>query len=441
MKHVYDDILNNYNLESDDYVVAAISGGPDSMALLSILNDVSKVKNFKIVCAHINHNLRKESEEEKIMVEKYCNDKNIIFEYMKIENYNKDNFHNDARKKRYAFFEKMIKKYKAKYLFTAHHGDDLLETIIMRISRGSTIQGYAGFARFLPKDDYIIARPLITLSKDYILSYIKENRIPYAIDYSNSKDVYTRNRIRKYIIPELKKENENILVKINQFSDTLFEYSNYIDKVVNEKLSNVCINNEISISAFLTEEKIIQVNILQKWLSSYYKDEISLISNKHIDELFNLINSKRASNSIYLPKKTIVRKQYDKLYLSTIKDDNDFFDYIFEDKIELPNKKIIEKVSSYTRNSNYICLLNSSEIKLPLHVRNKKDGDLIYIKGLNGKKKISDIFINEKIKVDDRQSWPIVTDSDNQIVWLPGLKKSKFDKQKDEKYDIILWYH
>lgn len=441
MKHAYLDILNNYNLKKDDSVVAAISGGPDSMALLSILIEASKQIGFKIICAHVNHNLRIESETEKIMVEEYCKNNNVVFEYMKIEDYNKDNFHNDARKKRYCFFEQLINKYQAKYLFTAHHGDDLAETILMRISRGSTIQGYAGFSRISKKNNYFIARPLIELSKDELLKYVQKKNIPYAIDYSNNKDVYTRNRIRKYVIPELKKENNKFLEKINQFNETLLLYSDYIDEVVNDKLKTICSENKLFINSFIKEKKIIQLNILQKWLGSYYKEKIVLISNHHVMDLYNLINSKKPNIKIDLPDNIVACREYDKISLLKSDKQKNNFDYTFNKHIELPNGKMIDEVTEFTRNSNYICLLNSNEVKLPLHIRNKKDGDKMYIKGLNGKKKISDIFINEKISIEDRKSWPIVTDSDGQIIWLPGLKKSKFDKQKEENYDIILKYH
>ncbi len=107
----------------------------------------------------------------------------------------------------------------------------------------------------------------------------------------------------------------------------------------------------------------------------------------------------------------------------------------------MPNAKNIEKLTTAKENNNNYCRLSSSEVKLPLFVRNKKDGDKMQIKGMLGSRKISDIFIDSKIKLSDRNLWPVVVDSDNNIVWLPGLKKSKFDKQKDEKCDIILRYY
>jgi tRNA(Ile)-lysidine synthase len=109
--------------------------------------------------------------------------------------------------------------------------------------------------------------------------------------------------------------------------------------------------------------------------------------------------------------------------------------------VNLPNGKNLEVVIDDDSNSNFVCRLNSSEVKLPLSVRNRQDGDKISIKGMLGRKKIKDIFIDEKIALHEREIWPVVVDADGNIVWIPGLKKSKFDKTKTENYDIILRYY
>ena len=108
--------------------------------------------------------------------------------------------------------------------------------------------------------------------------------------------------------------------------------------------------------------------------------------------------------------------------------------------ILLPNQHIIEKIDYTDDNSNNICRLDSKEITLPLIVRSRRVGDKIAVKGLNGSKKIKDIFIDKKMSISNRDLWPIVVDSRGEIVWIPGIKKSKFDKKKNDYYDIILKY-
>ena len=145
MKEAKEFLISNKLISDNDFVVIALSGGPDSMALLNIIFELRKIININIVCAHVNHNVRKESDDEKIFVENYCKDNNVIFEYMKINNYPDGNFEMIARCKRYEFFNEIVQKYNAKVLLTAHHGDDLMETILMRLVRGSSLKGYGGF--------------------------------------------------------------------------------------------------------------------------------------------------------------------------------------------------------------------------------------------------------------------------------------------------------
>jgi tRNA(Ile)-lysidine synthase len=219
MEESYDYLMNELKIKYGDTVVAGVSGGPDSMALLSLLIQVKKALDIEIVCAHVNHNTGRPGQfEEQKFVEKYCRNHNVTFETMTIEDYGDDNFHNEAHTKRYNYFSGLIKKYNAKYLFTAHHGDDLIETILMRIVRGSTLRGYSGFSKVIDKGSYKIVRPLMNLTKEEILAYDKKNKIPYALDSSNQKDVYTRNRFRKYIVPEFKKEDPNVHNKFYKFS-------------------------------------------------------------------------------------------------------------------------------------------------------------------------------------------------------------------------------
>lgn len=441
MEDAYNYLMNELDLKYGDAVVVGVSGGPDSMALLHLLIRLKKSLDLQVICAHVHHNVRKESDEEKKFVERFCANNGVVFEWHKIEDYGDDNFHNEARSIRYNYFAKIVKKYNAKYLFTAHHGDDLIETILMRIVRGSTLRGYSGFSKVVNMGEYTIVRPLINVTKDEILKYNKENKIEYVLDSSNFKDVYTRNRFRKYIVPALKKEDPAVHEKFYKFSTTLLEYNEYIDNVVRKKLSKVYIQNVLNIEEFLKEERIIQMKIIYYILEHNYQDDLMLITDQHVNLIYNLIHSNRANGKIYLPNNIRAVKSYNTFELLQEEIKSNEYEIELIDYANLPNGRNIEFVEEADSDSNYYCRLDSSEVTLPLHVRSRQNGDKMYVKGMLGRKKINDIFIDEKIPAEERDLWPVVVDSTGQIVWLPGLKKSKFAKSKSEKYDIILRYY
>ena len=418
----------------DETIVIATSGGPDSMCLLHLINENT---NLKIICAHVNHKLREESTEEAKMVKDYCTSNNITYEYYEIENY-KGNTENYAREKRYEFFEKLLKKYNSKYLLTAHHGDDLIETIMMKIIRGN-IDNLVGFKKISKRDNYYIYRPLITKTKENILSYCKIHNIKYAIDKTNFDDTYTRNRIRKYILPELKKENENIHQNFLELSNKISNYEDYINKQLEKKLKEIYKDNILDLKKLKTEESIIKEKILYKILKSVYKENIKIIKQKHINSIIKAINNQKPNIVISLPQNKVFIKEYNKAKIIH-KESQKEYNYILNDEIKLPNSHIIKIVKETKDTSNNIIILNSKEINLPLHIRTKNKGDKIKVKGLNGSKKIKDIFIDEKIPKEERISYPILTDNKDNILWIPGLKKSEFDKSKTKNYDIIVKY-
>lgn len=422
-------------------IVAAISGGPDSMALLHLLIRLRGETNIKIICAHVNHNVRKESEKEAENLKEYCIDNDITFEMMKIENYSDDNFHNEARTIRYNYFEELINKYSAQYLATAHHGDDLIETVLMRIVRGSTLGGYAGFNTITDRRTYKIIRPLITMTKEEIMKYDNENDIKYAIDSSNASDKYTRNRYRKYVLPFLKEEDFNVHKKFLKFSQTISKYDLYFDKIINDTIKEVYKDNTLLINEFNKVDLLIQERIIIYILELIYNNDLSLISDAHTNAIIKLIKSSRPNSYICLPNNVLVTKCYDKLIFSNKKEAMEEYKLELSSLITLPNNTTLEIIGDIEDDSNYICRLNSKEILLPLYARNKKPGDRMTIKGMNGEKKVKDIFINEKKDLNERENWPVVVDNNDNIVWLPGLKKSKYNKAKNESYDIIIRYY
>lgn len=441
MKEAYHFLLHEIGIKPEESIVVGVSGGPDSMALLHLVATIRKSIGISVICAHVNHNVRKESEYEKEFVREFCDQYDIIFEYMKIEDYGDDNFHNEARDKRYQYFGSIVKQYHAKYLLTAHHGDDLMETILMRIVRGSTLRGYSGFSRVVKRDDYTILRPLIHMTKDEIYRYLEEYHIPSVQDSSNQKDVYTRNRFRKYIVPEFKKEDPQVHHKFYKFSKTLIEYNDYIDTQVKKYMNEVYPQNVLNIEKFKKLQSVIQMKIIYSILEQIYQDDLMLITDRHAEILEQLILSDRPNASICLPNSITAVKSYHLVQFIREPVTNHSYEIELIHYMNLPNGKNIEVVEEIDSDNNYVCRLSKQDVKFPLRVRTRRAGDKIAVKGLMGHKKVKDIFIDEKIPIHEREIWPVVVDSTDMIVWIPGLKKTKFDKTKEENYDIILRYY
>lgn len=428
-------------VKNKDVVVLGCSGGPDSMCLLQMLIDLQEKLSFKIICAHVNHKMRQESDEEYKFVENYCHKNNVIFEGMEITDYKEDdNFHNAAREKRYAFYHECIKKYHANILMTAHHGDDLMETILMRIVRGSTLKGYAGFSKEEKKENYLLLRPLIYITKEEIEAYNQAHKIPYVTDASNLEDHYTRNRYRHHVLPFLKSEDKNVHQKFLQFHDEVTKCNAFIEEYIEQEIGEVYQDHQLNIPKFLQKNEFIQTKMIEWILHDLYEEDLFLITHNHVELLCSLASSSKAHASIYLPNNIIVQKSYHVLTFEQEDYKKGGYQFLLEDFVELPNGHVVKIIKEDTDHSNYCIKLNKKDITLPLYVRTKLDGDKMEVKNLHGTKKVKDIFIDSKIPNNLRKEWPIVVDSKGKILWIPGVKKSKFDKEKNEKYDIILKY-
>jgi len=426
-------------LKINDTIVLGVSGGPDSMCLLHLVELFKDKYNLNIICAHVHHNLRKESDAELEFVKNYCFKNNITFEYMKIDSYENNRFtESEARNQRYNFFGKLINKYNANYLMTAHHGDDLTETILMRIVRGSNLKGYLGISKITKYKRYSLVRPLLYVTKDDILKYLRDNNIEYVIDKSNEDEKYTRNRYRKHLLSFLKNEDKNVHLKFLQYSEELEKSYEFIKKIVDTQYNYVCKNNVINIDKLVLEDRFIQEKIIERVIETIQMDNIFNISKSQLNSIYSLIYNNE-NKSINLSNNYIARKSYNKLIIEK-KSQKVEYKYEFYKELEIMDKYKFEVIDDSNKKSNFILRINSEEISLPLIIRTRKDGDKIKIKNLNGSKKVKDILIDEKMDMSERDEYPIVTDSKNEVIWIPGIKKSIFDKEISEKYDIIIKY-
>ena len=242
MKNKVLNTIKKYNLiQENDKIVIGVSGGPDSICLLHILNGLKEKLNFEIVVAHINHMIRKEAEEETQYVKKFC-DKLGIKCYIKridvIDKSNKEKIGTEeaGRKARYDFFEEVLNSVNANKIATAHNENDNAETVLMNIFRGAGTSGLKGIE---PIRDNKYIRPIIECERSEIEEYCRVNKLQPKIDKTNFENVYTRNKIRNVLIPEIKKEfNPNIIESLNKLSILSRQENNFIQEYAKNIMEN-----------------------------------------------------------------------------------------------------------------------------------------------------------------------------------------------------------
>ena len=242
------------------------------------------------------------------------------------------------------------------------------------------------------------------------------------------------------MLPFLKEEDKNVHEKFLKYSETLEEYDRFINDEIRKTLNKVYKDNKIDIEKYLELDKLLQRKIVEYILEDIYKEDLMIINDKHVKLIMDLINSKKSNSFICLPHNINVVKEYN--YLLFSKEVKEVIDYNIEltNLTKLPNNHKLKIVDEEESNNNFVCRIDCDEIKLPLYVRTRKLGDKMNLKKINGSKKIKDIFIDCKVSINERDKWPIVVDSEDKIIWIPGIKKSKYTKLKSEKYDIIIKY-
>lgn len=311
-------------IKKDDRIVIGVSGGPDSICLLNILNKLKEQLEFEIVVAHVNHMIREEADEETEYVEKMCKSMGIKCYIKKINviekaNNEKIGTEEAGRNARYDFFEEVLKQTNSNKIATAHNANDNAETVLMNIFRGTGISGLKGIEAI--RDNKFI-RPLIECERIEIEKYCVDNKLNPKIDKSNFENIYTRNKVRNVVIPQLKKEfNPNIINAINKLSDLATQEESfiqaYIEKIMYEKLvieQNKDNLNDLKIEN--NQQSIIidlkQFNNLEEFLKSRVIIEIIKmltgstqgIEKINVEEIINLC-SRNIGNKYLTPNKRL----------------------------------------------------------------------------------------------------------------------------------------
>ena len=283
--------IKKYNmLNKGDKVVIGVSGGPDSISLLNCLNNLKGKLNIELYVAHINHQIRKEADEETEYVKEFCKKINVEFFYKKVDVEGiakelKIGTEEAGRNIRYEFFEEVAKRVGANKIATAHNSNDNAETVLMNLIRGTSVSGLKGIEKV--RDGKFI-RPIIEISRQEVEEYCKKENLNPRYDKSNEGNIYTRNKIRNMLIPFIKKEfNPNIVEGINRLSSIASEQEKFIDNIVQKEYRNILIEEKINNKKSLKRDQITN-NIIN----------INEFDNKNINKLiildlkkFNLLDN------------------------------------------------------------------------------------------------------------------------------------------------------
>lgn len=300
---VENNIINENLIENNDKILVAVSGGPDSMCLLNSLIELKQMFNKKynisydISVAHVNHMIREESENEKIYVETYCKAHNIPFYYLKEDvpnNSKKEKMSEESygRKIRYIFFNEVAQKTNSNKIVTAHNLDDDVETILLNIMRGCGLNGLTGMG-FKYKN---IIRPIINIKKEEILKYNDKKELNPAIDSTNFLNIYSRNKIRNILIPNLKNEyNPNILDSIVRMKNILKEDENFLQNYTENVVNGSIIDNNMksikfNFSSIINEHPSIRRRAI-RYIINKKLGNLDGIENIHIKDILNLLNN------------------------------------------------------------------------------------------------------------------------------------------------------
>ena len=452
-------IEKNHLLEGGEKVIVAVSGGPDSVALLKVLEMLSAEYRLALIVAHLNHGLREDAPSEERFVYKMATDMGFVFESKSIDvrSLRKRTgkcIEDISREVRYDFLNYVANRHGAQRIALGHNSNDQTETVLMNFLRGS---GPTGLKGILPARDSVYIRPLLCVTRNEIMSFLELHRLPFITDASNTDPAYLRNRIRHSLIPELKaRYNPRLEESMTRMAEIMRLEDDYIKGVTGKILSDwgvTAAHGEINISIhdLVKYHQAIQRRIM-KHLLERLTTHSQRIGHIHVKAALDLLHSDRPGAYVNLPCGIDVRREYNALVIVKRKESEEEIprrrcnDLRYE--VSLPGAVRIAElgktmtfgfaesaigIESHGRGTAF---MDYDRMALPLVVRTVRPGDRIQLLGMEGTKKIKSVFIDEKIPLRQRKRIPLLLDQDA-VIWIAGLRLSERVKITETTRQIL----
>lgn len=425
-------------------LIVAVSGGVDSIVLFDLLSHLPEKIKPKLIIAHVNHHLRSESLEEEAFIRRIADQAHTpvyVHQWPKETHPNKG-IEKAARDVRYNFFAEIAEKEKSRYILTAHHKDDQVETVLMKGVRGGALEELKGIPEMRKLRETFVLRPLLPFSKESLINHAKKQNLTWKEDESNHSLEFTRNRFRNKILPLLREENPAIENHILSFSEEIADLLDLLAPLIKEKREETIelTDEEIRIKLpdFMLLDKPMRKRVLNDAFLKWKFSESYIIKQTHLDLIIDWLEKSLPHSTFDLPDHLIAERVYDDCVikkkqnkdcpLSSLEDEeiviNKLDKWFFlneNEKIGLFTPPVYQKERT---GDAQVIFLNKDDLSFPLIARHRQDGDRLTIKGLNGSKKVKDIFIDQKILMSERNRAWLIQDQTDKIIWMINYKES-----------------
>lgn len=440
IKKVEENIKKYDMIKKGQTIIVGVSGGFDSITLLDILYKIKDKYGFKLIVAHVNHGVRGvEADSDEIFVKQRAKKYGLEFISTRIDmneyaKKNKISKEEAGRKLRYKFFNS-IEKDKEFKIAVAHNKNDQAETLLMRLIRGTGLDGLTGINY---KSQNII-RPLLNIERKEIEKYCKQKKLNPRIDKTNLMPIYERNKVRLKLIPYIEENfSENIVETLYRLSEIAKNDVKILEEFTDSKLKKLMLEFKqnkliLDIKEFNKLDMGVKSRVLRKAINNVNGNLAGIEENKIINAI-NFIREEKTGKSIDINKNIKIRINYNKLNVEKCEKDNKVrynYKIAINQEIEISeiNVKIklsvksIQEVGKERKKSQSQQYFDYDKIEEDIYIRNRIDGDKVKFLGIDGYKKLKNYFIDEKIERKKRDNIPLLLFG-NKIAWIIGYRRA-----------------